>query len=37
MSTPSDTLQVDLRRHNFDLVRILVAVLVLFNHTTLYL
>jgi peptidoglycan/LPS O-acetylase OafA/YrhL len=37
MSTPSDSLQVGFRRHNFDLLRILVAVLVLFNHTTLYL
>jgi peptidoglycan/LPS O-acetylase OafA/YrhL len=37
MSTPSDSPQVGVRRHNFDLLRILVAVLVLFNHTTLYL
>jgi len=37
MSTPSDSPQVGFRRHNFDLLRILVAVLVLFNHTTLYL
>jgi peptidoglycan/LPS O-acetylase OafA/YrhL len=40
MSTPSDPPhppQVGFRRHNFDLLRILVAVLVLFNHTTLHL
>lgn len=37
MSTPSDSPQVGPRRHNFDLLRILVAVLVLFNHATFYL
>lgn len=37
MSTPSDSPPAGVRRHNFDLLRILVAVLVLFNHATLYL
>jgi peptidoglycan/LPS O-acetylase OafA/YrhL len=37
MSTPSNLPQVGLRRDNFDLLRILVAVLVLTNHATLHL